>query len=164
MDLDALWRALEQWSVAETVRTSATLYPAVETAHLIGAILVIGTVVTLDIRLLGASPGLPAGLLGRHVLVLTWIGFGLAVATGLVLFATRAASYADNPAMQLKAVLLVLAGLNSAAFHVGPGREMLRAAADWTPRPGSRPVAALSLIIWLALVTCAQWIAYTDGA
>jgi hypothetical protein len=159
--LDPVWRALEDWSVAQSIRGGPTLYPAVETVHLLGVALVLGTVATLDVRLLGASRRLPAGLLARHTLTIVWCAFAVAAVSGFLLFATRATAYADNTAMQLKAALLVLAGLNAAGFHVGSGRRMLRDPERWSPPAGARAVAGLSLVLWLMIAVAGRWIAYT---
>jgi hypothetical protein len=161
MSLDSLWRALEGWSVAQSVRAGPTLYPAVETIHLIGVALVLGTVATLDLRLLGASRRLPAGLLARHTLTIVWCAFTVAAISGFLLFATRATAYADNTAMQLKAALLVLAGLNAIGFHIGPGHRMLRDPEHWAPAAGARAAGGLSLCLWLTVAVAGQWIAYT---
>jgi hypothetical protein len=155
-----VWEALEGWAVAEAIRSDAVLYPITETAHLVGVAIVLGAVATLDLRLLGLSRALPAGLLGRHTLALVWAGFAVAVVSGVLLFATRATALADNPALQVKAALLLLAGLNAACFHVGPGRSMLRRPQSWTPSGGARLIAAMSLTLWLAVAVGGQWIAY----
>jgi hypothetical protein len=161
MNLDGIWRALENWSVAQSVRGGPTLYPIVETVHLLGVALVLGAVATLDLRLLGASRRLPAGRLAHHALTIVWCAFTVAIVSGFLLFATRATTYADNTAMQLKAALLIIAGINAAGFHVGPGKRMLADPDGWTPGPGARVIAAMSLGLWLTIATAGQWIAYT---
>ena len=52
-------------------------YPALEVAHLIGIALLLGNLVLLELRVLGAAPDLPLPALARAALTLVLTGFGL---------------------------------------------------------------------------------------
>ena len=61
-------RWLENTWLAVTIRESAWLYPGVETVHIIGFVVVVGAAAMFDLRLLGASRGLPVTETARHLL------------------------------------------------------------------------------------------------
>src|SRR5687767_14370655 len=60
--------ALEAAPLAVSMRTELWLYPIVEIVHILGFALLVGSIVVLDLRLLGLSRALPVRTLARHVL------------------------------------------------------------------------------------------------
>ncbi len=83
---------------------------------------------------------------------LAFIGFSLAAATGLLIFASQAGELLGNRAFTLKMLLLLAAACNAAWFHGRGSLDKLDVLA--------RVQMALSTLIWLAVVTCGRWIAY----
>ncbi len=130
----------------------ALAYPALEVLHVTGIALLLGSLVLLDLRVWGLAPELPLRPLARLSLAVTLAGFGLIVASGLLMFATRPAELLANRAFVLKLALVLLAGLNAAAFHA---RDSL-ARGDGM----ARMQTATSLGLWLAAIVCGRWIAY----
>ena len=55
--------------------------------------------------------------LAGKLLPWTWAAFVVAAITGFGMFATRAPAYVENPAFQIKFLLLPLACINMAVFH-----------------------------------------------
>ena len=149
---------LQDGAVGQAMRKSVTLYPAVETLHIIGLALLVGSIAALDLRLLGAARRLPALALSRLLLPIAAGGFVLAAVTGALLFTTEAASTARNPAFLAKLTLIAAAGANAAALHLGVWRRI----AAWGERPPApaRAAAALSLLLWGGAVACGRLIAY----
>lgn len=152
-------QAIEASALAQLLRSSLWLYPAVETLHILGMAVLVGAIAVFDLRLVLAPPaaaGAPAELAawGRTVLPVARAGFALALPMGLLLFAVEATAYAANPAFRLKLVLLVLALANVALFHALAAR--LR-----PPSPGAiRVLAAASLLLWTGVLVCGRLIAY----
>src|SRR5262245_64693220 len=112
----------------------------------------------VDLRLLGwAARVYPVRRLSSDLLPWTWIGFAVAIVTGLGLFITRASHYAANPAFQIKLLLLLLAGLNMAVFHFGVSRRI----GDWDgatkPPPAAKAAAVISLVAWAGVVLAGRW-------
>ena len=130
----------------------AWAYPALEVVHIVGIALLLGNLLLVELRLwgLGSSLALPA--LARMALTISLAGFGLAAASGLLMFASQPAELVANRAFLVKMVLLLLAGLNAAAFHLrgGLGR------ADTV----ARAQTVLSLGLWICVIICGRWIAY----
>lgn len=134
------------------LRGSAWAYPTLEVVHLVGVALLLGNLLLLELRLLGLAPALPLRALGRLALSLVLVGFGLAAASGLLMFATQASELLANRVFVVKMGLLMLAGANAAAFHArdGLGRGDLLA----------RLQTGASCLLWLAVLACGRWIAY----
>ena len=134
------------------LKTHAWAYPALEVVHIVGIALLLGNLVLRELRVFGLGAALPVKDLARLSLSLALCGFGLAAASGLLMFATQPAELLASRAFTLKMLLLMLAGCNAAWFH---GRGSL-ARLDGLAR-----VQMLgSTMIWLAVVVCGRWIAY----
>lgn len=152
---DDLWEGL-----AASIRESIWIYPFLETAHVIGLALVVGSIVSFDLRILGLNRDLAVRQLSRHLLPWVWTGFFINAATGVLLFISDAAEFAASRALQVKLLLILAAGLNAAVFQ---GR-LIRTVERWDTRErapaGARASAALSVTLWLAIVVARRTIAY----
>ena len=106
--------SLEASSVGHWMREALWAYPAVETVHIIGLALLFGTIVIVDLRLLGLGRNVSAVAVTRNVLPWTLAGFGVAAMTGSLMFTAHAAEFATLPIFLLKMTLIVLGGINAA--------------------------------------------------
>lgn len=143
--------ALEHNTLAVWLRTSLA-YPILESLHIIGLATLFGSLLIVELRLLGLLRHFEAGALARAVLPWTLLGFLLVAGTGLSMFFVRAAELIVNPVFLTKMLLVMSAGLNAAWLH---SRGPLDPSSMLT-----RLQAALSLSIWLAVIVCGRWIAY----
>jgi hypothetical protein len=134
------------------LKSSVWAYPALEVLHICGIALLLGNLVLLEMRVFGRGAGLDVKVLAGLSLGIAGVGFALAAASGLLMFASQAAELLTNRAFTLKMVLLMLAGCNAAWFH---GRDSL-ARLDRV----ARVQMVLSSLIWLAVIACGRWIAY----
>jgi hypothetical protein len=143
--------ALEATALAEHLRASRWAYPLVNTGHVAGITLLVGSVVPMVLRLLrvvsGPDPDAAAAFLRPFAIT----GLVLAGGFGALLFATAATDYAQNGWFRFKLALLVLALVN-AALHV-------RLGSAW-PRLG-RVVVAASLLLWPSVLLCGRMIGYS---
>jgi len=127
-------------------------YPVLEIFHIAGIGLLLGNLVLLELRVFGRGAALPVAELARLSLALAGIGFAVAAATGLLMFASQPQELLANRAFTLKMLLLLAAGCNAAVFHVRG--SLLRL--DLT----ARLQMLLSTVVWLAVIACGRWIAY----
>lgn len=152
--------AIERLPLAEAMRQELWLYPAVEIIHIIGFVTLVGSIVVLDLRLLGWSRELPVRALARHVLPWTLGALTVIVPTGLLMFVAHAGELIGNTAFITKMSLLFCAGINAALFHAG----VFRNAAAWdqnTAVPRAAKMHALvSLAIWIGVLACGRLLAY----
>ena len=157
---DALLGALEEGSIASAMRDSLWLFPLVETIHIIGFSILVGAVIMFDLRILGASKRISVRMLARHLLPWSVGALLLIVPTGTLMFASEASDLVGNRAFVVKMLLLMLAGANAGAFHLGSFRD----AELWdqnAPSPtGAKLHAIASMLIWIGVITCGRLIAY----
>ena len=132
--------------------THAWLYPALEVVHILGIALLLGNLATLEVRLWGGSAGLAIPPLARLCIALALAGFTLAAASGLVMFALQTQELLSNDRFVWKMGLLLLAGMNAAAFHA---RASLQRLDVW-----ARIQLVLSALLWLGVLVLGRWIAY----
>jgi len=154
--------AVSQTDWAQTIAGS-WMFPALETVHVFSLVAVLGTIAFVDWRLIGFGGRYPVTSLSRQALPWTWGGFILAVVSGALMTAGQAAEYITNPAFQLKLLLIVLAGINMAAFHLIPWRTVSHWDATAAPI-AARLAGGLSLALWVGVIACGRWIAFSHGA
>ena len=152
--------ALEASAFGQAMRQWLWLYPAVETVHIVGISVLVGSIAILDLRLLGFSRSLPVRVLAAHVLPWSIASFALILPSGLAMFVAHASDLIASPVFALKVCLILAAGTNAAVFHAG----IYRGAAQWDvnlmPPPAARLAAALSLLLWVSVIACGRLLAY----
>jgi hypothetical protein len=153
-----LW--LEHTGVAQAMRQWLWLYPVVEIVHIMGIVLLVGSAVMFDLRLLGLSPRLPVAAMARHLLPWARLGLGVVAPTGVLMFTAHATEFAANPAFQLKLALIAAACLNAAVFHRWPFRTVRAWDVQQAPPPAARLAAVASLVLWAGVISCGRLLAY----
>ena len=79
------WLAETPWSIA--LHESLHVYPLVETAHVLSLLLFVGSIIFIDLRLLGATlREAPVTEVTSRILPWTFAGFAVAVVSGALLF------------------------------------------------------------------------------
>jgi uncharacterized membrane protein len=154
-----------QWisttSLSTSIRESTWTFPAIESIHTLGIVLVVGTAAIFDLRLLGLiMKHEPVSRIGRQVLPWTWAGFIVMFITGVLLSIAESATNYSNLAFRIKLVLLLLVGLNPLIFHL----TIYRKVNTWdvvnvTPRR-ARAAAVCSLVLWTGIIVAGRMIAY----
>lgn len=127
-------------------------YPVLEIVHICGIALLVGNLVLLELRVFGRGAVLDLQALARLALGIAVVGFSLAAASGLLMFATQPAELLANRAFTLKMLLIFTAGCNAAWFH---GRGSLARNDAF-----ARVLLVVSTLLWLAVLACGRWIAY----
>lgn len=157
--LQTLCQSLYDWPLSTALRESDDAYPLIETAHVLGITLIAGSLVTVDLRLIGALfREQPVTFVTTTLLPWAWCGFALMVITGVPLFAAEAAKLYDNPAFRIKLILLAAAGLNAVLFHL----TTYRRARDWElglPPRAARAFATTSILLWSGIIVAGRLIA-----
>ena len=160
IDPGAPLAAIERLPLAVAMRQELWLYPAVEIVHIIGFVTLVGSIIVLDLRLLGLTRALPVRVLARHVLPWSFGALLLIVPSGLLMFVAHASDLIGNTAFVVKMSLLFCAATNAALFHAG----VFRGVAAWdtvVAAPGVAKLHALaSLLIWIGVLTCGRLLAY----
>lgn len=157
--------ALEGFWLAQQMKHSLWLYPTVETLHIWGIGALFGSILLLDLRILGFAPGLPADRLSRFAIGVTVIGFGLAVMTGLAMFLTHASEFISSTLFVAKMTLLFLLFINAISLHLRthPTKSEAENSSQALTRQFdalAKTQALISIFGWAAVIAMGRWLAY----
>ena len=153
---------LEGSGVAESIRENDLLFPVIESVHVLAICLVVGSILVVDLRLLGfASTRWPVGSLTRTILPVTWFAFAIAILSGALMFISNATKYLGNGFFIAKMTLIGIAGLNMLFFHFVGARTLPKWEGASRPPLPARLAGGLSLLLWVAVVACGRWIGFT---
>ena len=157
MSLEALWTWLE--GLPLTLHIGSTWwFPLLESIHVLTITFVVGSILMVDLRLLGVSGlGYAASRITRELVPWTWGAFLLSLPTGFGMFMTRAGHYAGNPAFQMKMILLVLAGANMAFFQFRSVKSIERWDTSAVTPPAAKIAGATSLLLWIGVILAGRW-------
>lgn len=153
--MEALLVAGEGTALAAFVRASRWGYAGLSAAHVLGIALLVGAIVPLDLRRLGAFPSVPHAALSRVLTPFAAAGLALAVVTGGLLLLPRATDYAALAVVQVKLALVAAGGLHALAVHARHGWLVAQA----SPRRLALH-AALSLALWPVVLVLGRLIAF----
>jgi hypothetical protein len=131
-------------------------YPTVLTLHTFGMMVLVGSALMIDLRLLGFGRGIPLASLERLFRIM-WGAFWLNLVTGTMLFIADASKRGTQPLFLLK---LMLVGSGIATIVL-----IRRRIFDGTKEPvvisgAARRLAVTSLLVWSAAVTAGRLLAY----
>jgi hypothetical protein len=140
------WNPIARWE---------WVFPVVEAIHICGFTLLVGTMVILDLRLLGASlKTQPVSRLAKELSPWIWAGILVQLTTGPYLFSGDPHEYVQVAAFRNKMLLLLLALL----FHFTVIRKATAPSADSVPLGWRRPAALVSLGLWFSVLLAGLWI------
>lgn len=160
-EVDAAGRVLSDTSWSERLHGSESLWMLLEGAHVLSLMLFAGTILMVDLRLVGATfRKTPVSKVTDTLLPYTVAGFGLMVATGTLLFLSNPLDYYHNFWFRLKFGFVVLAAINIFLFHFRV--QAKRAVWDALAKPpaSARASAAVSLMVWALIIVAGRFAAY----
>lgn len=162
--IDAILKSVEASALATRIRDSLYLFPLIESAHVFFLALVFGTIMVIDLRLLGlASTRRPFRRVASDILKWTWAAFALTAATGALMFTTNARVYYHNAFFRTKMLLLLLTGINMLVFELTAGRTIHRWDKSTSSPPAGKAVAAVSLALWISIICMGRIIGFTTS-
>jgi len=153
---------LETTSVSVAIRESTLMFPVLEGTHLLSVALSVGTIVALDLKLLGwGMKKTPVSAIFEQIrMPWSMIGFAMSMVTGLLLFWSEPVKCYTTGSFILKMVFLVGTGINAVIFD----RTMYPTVAGWDTAaimPSRAKVAGgVSLFLWAGVIFCGRWTAY----
>lgn len=136
------------------------LYPFVNAGHILSLAVLVGSIATLDLRVLGLFRNVPLAHIGPLLSRMAAIGVMCTLVTGFLLFSVRPVAYAQNPAFVAKLVLVSFGIVNAIAVHRLP--HWRTAVQGEGVHPGLKLSAGLSLAIWVSAVISGRWIAFVE--
>jgi hypothetical protein len=146
---------LQHTYLGETIRHSASLIATLEIVHLLGLTLLLGTILMVDLSLLGLGIGRqPVSRIARELNGWTIAGLAVMLASGPFILISEAVRCYKTPAFWIKMALLAIA----VAFHFTVHRKTVLAEPS-APHPGARLVAGVSLALWIGVALAGKGIA-----
>jgi hypothetical protein len=152
---------LQDLSLPTQIRESVWLFPTIETVHVFALVLVVGSIMVVDLRLLGLSnKERPFSQVAAEMLPWTWVAFSVAALAGLLMFSSKALIYYADTPFRIKMVCLALAGINMALFHLLGARHLSAWDRAQPPWP-AKLAGGASLLLWTSIVTAGRWVGFT---
>ena len=151
MDLLRFFQWLGSLPVADTINNSEWLFPAIESVHITGLAILIGTVAIVDFRLLGLTlRDRPVAQIAADLRLWTLAGIGIMLTTGPLMLSAEPERGYGNPAFTFKMTCLLLALVTHFTIH----RRATKSGG------GGRLAACLSLLLWTGVVFGGRAIAF----
>jgi hypothetical protein len=164
--MEALSDFLISTGIGDYVAAHDWVWPLCETLHFFGMSILLGTVGTVDLRVLGVAKGIPIQMLDKFI-PLGVIAFFVNMLTGFIFIAGNPVGgpmeYLTNLSLQIKMVLVLIAGINLLIFYVtGVHRSLETVPADGDASGSAKAVAAVSLTAWIFVIVMGRFIMYND--
>jgi len=161
MSLMDLAESIQATDFAVALSSSGYFYPIIEGTHVLSLALAVGSIMWIDLRLLGiAMTGRAYTKLYSASMPVILLGFASMLVTGVLLFVARAADVWGSGYFRIKLVLLALCLVNVLVFHFVINRDV----ASWDTQrvpPGKVRMAGLaSLVLWFSVVAAGRLMAY----
>jgi hypothetical protein len=162
MTLPEILESLQSTTVATLIQESQYGFALVVGVHILGLSLSVGTLVWVDLRLLGVALTRSRVSYVYHALAPWFLfGFAMMVTSGAMLFTAYATAAYANTYFRIKMSALALAGVNALFFHA----ITQRAQSGWddAPRPpiGARVAGLTSLVLWAVVILAGRMMSYS---
>ena len=160
MNIYEISGALYTTSISTGIRETAGVIPATQSIHIIAIAVVVGSALVTDLRLAGvlATDETPQTVVRRY-LPWMWTAIAVLLATGAILAVGEPNRVFANPVFWTKMALVVLGfGLTLLFRYPFMHPEFRLDQARWVAL--AKPMAWLSLLVWIAVIFCGRWIAY----
>lgn len=143
------------------ITSNSWVWPSMEMVHFLGLCLLFGSLLFVDLRVIGVARKVPIKLVDIFIIA-TLIGFSLNAITGVLFVVGDPGRYFVNIAFRLKMVLIVIAGSN-ALYFTFQIRPQIQAGADSsTLSADAKLVAGFSLFLWTSIIVLGRFIPYVE--
>ncbi len=158
--MPSLLQWLQHNSYVTTFAMTGWMYSTAGVIHYFSLFVLIGTVVLLDLRILGvAARSQGIAQLAETLSPWTWTALTLALISGFSMFATDATDYFPDLVFRIKMTVLALAIIFTIIVH--------RSVPSWDKSPviskGVKTVALISLVLWVGAILAGVEIAAISG-
>ena len=161
MSFHDLFQYIDCTRSSTALRESYYVFPIVEGTHVISLALSVGLVIWFDLRLAGwILKDQSVSAVFRPLRPFMLGGFAITFVTGAMLFWSLALRCYGSPFFWAKMIMLVLAGLNIAIYHLTIDRRQTEL--DQAPFPPlqARTAGVISLVLWVGIITAGRLMAY----
>jgi hypothetical protein len=137
----------ERTWICRLITEHESFFPALETLHLFGLVLLLGTIAILSLRLLGVlMPGQPIAGLGAALDRYATLGLAIMLPTGALMFVATAVRCYGNTSFWVKMSLLTAA----LCFHFAYFRGVVRSPEN-QERWRTKVAGIAALVLWFGV-------------
>ena len=141
-----MWEVLQHAGWVTTLATSRPLYGLVSVVHYSAVFFSVGTIVLVDLRILGVADRNQAlSVFADQLRPWAWVGFGSVVVSGFLLFAVDAGDYAAATPFRAKMLIIVLAVMSALAIEWSVPTWDRASVVPVT----AKLLAVISILLWL---------------
>lgn len=137
-------------------------YGVFNLAHILGIATLFGSVLLLDLRLLGLWRQVTLRGIVTPAVPLAFVGFSVATVSGVCMLSVNAREYVGNPFLLIKFPAIALGLVNAVALSLSPVWQRVRKSSE--PLPGDRRLLAVaggtSLACWFVALSAGRMIGY----
>jgi hypothetical protein len=151
--MEAFAITLEGIALAEWLRFSRWEYAAVNTTHVLGLAMLVGSTVALDLRLIGFWKTTSTHDLYRVLSTVAATGLSVAILTGVVLFSVRATEYIELTLFFVKLALVAVATSFAVIIHFRYDLGRLSSRQQ-------RLIGIASLALWIGVLVSGRLLAF----
>jgi hypothetical protein len=143
------------------LRESQYVMPWVFVLHVVSMMMFAGTILMMDLRLLGVGyMQTPFSQVQRRLFPWQMAAMLFSAITGLALVWGNPLNYVTNIIFWVKMLAMVLAGINALAFHFITEYTLIDWDAGQTPPSGAKLAGALSIVLWANVIVAGRLIPY----
>jgi hypothetical protein len=160
--LESLSKWLESTAVSEQFAATAWIVPTVQSVHIVSVSIVFASMSMLSFRLLGVS-GRARSIAATAAPVLSWLwpALGVLLLTGIVMIMAEPQRELLNELFLIKMALIAIAACVSGVFRGSLGHDP-QAWDSADRRAVAKLIGVTLLVLWIAIIVCGRWIAYTQ--
>ena len=152
MNVFSLFQLLDHTALGEALRNNRVLFPLISSIHLLGLALLLGTILVVDVGLLGAGMrSQPVSRVATQLKPLTWTGLAVMLITGPMLLTGEAIRMYCNWLFWIKLGFVALA----ISFYFTVRRNAIADGSSLSPTK-AKSVGIVSLALWVCAVVAAK--------
>jgi len=149
---------LQNTDIALSVAGSTWSYPFVQLIHFTGLSIWLGTILAVDLHLLGIGKRTQTSAqLLKALIIWNWIGFCILITGGLLLFSTAATTFVVNPAFEIKIGALLPIALT---WHIIVQLKTWKWGQELEVPKVAKIAGGVEILLWLCVATAATTIPY----
>src|SRR5579864_7650325 len=161
MSLHDLFQYIDCTRSSTALRESYYVFPIVEGTHVISLALSVGLVIWFDLRLVGwILKDQSVSAVFRPLRPFMLGGFAITFVTGAMLFWSLAMRCYGSPFFWAKVIMLALAGVNIAVYHLTIDRRQEEWDQAASPPLQAQMAGLISLVLWVGIITAGRLMAY----
>ena len=155
MDIYGLFEWLENTPVGGSIKESLWMFPAIEAVHLLALALLGGSLLMVDLRLLGVGlAGQAPSAVERAARPWLILAVSTLIVTGVLIGLSEALKLYGKPAYWVKMATLAVALIFTFAVKNPLAHRDVSG-------PAARALAVVSLALWLTVALAGRWIGFS---